>query len=844
MRISRPMMTLGAVGLCVAMAGCGGEADGPRPDEAMQAGRTPDTLGPADEDYFADMDRGISRQPELVAAALPFVSPEEAMDLFVKGRNNWNVGSFGNDRLWDELANNGYGLLDFLKTLSSHPGQGYGRGLGANGRWQYLGLVNEPCFEPATGPDPDRYGLWLDRRIVSPECPPDPFANAEKYPGIRIGARGDNVPVGSYYGEPSGILGLRLFPNPNFDADAEADWDPERFYTDPSYYQRSDLVRPYRVGMTCGFCHIGPSPTNPPTDPENPRFENLNSNPGAQYFWIDRIFFHEKQDAKRNFLFQLLHTQLPGTLDTSLISSDNINNPRTMNAIYELGARLQQATRVGRETLASGGLNNKQFNDFPATQVLSNLFTPPSTAYTPRVLKDGSDSVGALGALNRVYLNIGLASEEWTRHFTPLIGATPDIGVRQPRGPVTPVEISVLREVSAFWNANELQTPAVAAFFLVSASADYLSDAPGGADYLTASHERGMEVFGETCARCHSSKIPQLPESVTGGACEGGGNGPAYLDCWDRYWEHTKTEEFKTAMVEMVKAPDFLEDNFLSTERRVPVTLLETNACSPLAANAIAGNIWDNFSSQSYKDLPSVGSVTVYNPVDGTPMDFEMPAGGRGYTRPPSLISLWSTAPFLLNNSVGTFDYRPSVEGRMASFDDSIGKLLWPERRVKDALQPSLPGYVQRTTARSYLRVSYGYLPSPLRVLLGWTRFLPWNDGELTIGPIPEGTPVGLLSNLALISEDRSLTARAEYQRELLGVLGSLIGDLKSLPDGATDAEARAKFGNAVPALMAISKCPDYVVNRGHYFGTDMFTEEPGLSDDDKLALIEYLKTL
>jgi hypothetical protein len=34
------------------------------------------------------------------------------------------------------------------------------------------------------------------------------------------------------------------------------------------------------------------------------------------------------------------------------------------------------------------------------------------------------------------------------------------------------------------------------------------------------------------------------------------------------------------------------------------------------------------------------------------------------------------------------------------------------------------------------------------------------------------------------------------------------------------------------------------VVNRGHYFGTDMFKEEPGLSDADKRALIEFLKTL
>jgi len=34
------------------------------------------------------------------------------------------------------------------------------------------------------------------------------------------------------------------------------------------------------------------------------------------------------------------------------------------------------------------------------------------------------------------------------------------------------------------------------------------------------------------------------------------------------------------------------------------------------------------------------------------------------------------------------------------------------------------------------------------------------------------------------------------------------------------------------------------VVNRGHYFGTDYFSEEPGLTDDDKWALIEFLKTM
>jgi hypothetical protein len=34
------------------------------------------------------------------------------------------------------------------------------------------------------------------------------------------------------------------------------------------------------------------------------------------------------------------------------------------------------------------------------------------------------------------------------------------------------------------------------------------------------------------------------------------------------------------------------------------------------------------------------------------------------------------------------------------------------------------------------------------------------------------------------------------------------------------------------------------VVNRGHYFGTGYLAGEPALSDEDKNALIGFLKTL
>jgi hypothetical protein len=59
---------------------------------------------------------------------------------------------------------------------------------------------------------------------------------------------------------------------------------------------------------------------------------------------------------------------------------------------------------------------------------------------------------------------------------------------------------------------------------------------------------------------------------------------------------------------------------------------------------------------------------------------------------------------------------------------------------------------------------------------------------------------------------------------------------LKSLPQNATDDDAKAAFTPVVPDLLVLNKCPDFIINKGHYFGSN-------LSDDDKHALIEFLKT-
>ncbi len=835
--VARPVAAALLLVVSLAIGGC---ARQPEPesvlDEAKLAGRDAQSFPHASEDYFHDMDNGVA------------LTPEE-----IKGRNMWLVWSGGNDRFWTKMTDYTFGVFDLLKVVSSHPVLGYSR---AN-RWNWFGLVNEPCFDDAHGPDPGRFGLWLDVRTK--DCGPDPFENEARYPGVAIGARGKDLgggtklPVGSYYGYASGIAGLRLFPNPDFDEKAAKAWDPERYYTDPSYYDRKDLVRPYRVGMSCGFCHIGPSPIHPPADPEHPQFADLSSSVGAQYMWVDRLFIYDsaKPEGQKNFMFQLTHTYRPGTMDTSLVSTDGINNPRTMNAVYAFMARMGMASRIGRERLAGGQLDNRQFNDFFKDGPLTTFWSKDdATTRTPHVLKDGADSVGLLGALNRVYLNIGLFSEEWLLHFNPVAGGKT----------ITPIRIAVAQKNSSYWQATELGTPDTALFFLKAAQPDYLKAAPGGASYLSADAatvERGKVVFADTCARCHSSKAPPLPADIEPSACEGAG----YLDCFKRYWARTQTDDYKTQMRKIVQAPDFLDGNYLSTDARIPVTLLRTNVCSPLATNALAGNIWDNFSSQSYKQLPSVGTVTLYDPFTGAPMPYAMPAGGRGYTRVPSLISIWSTAPFLLNNTVGDFDGDPSVAARMKVFDGAIEQMLWPEKRQHDALLGDrVPGTIDRTTKRSAITIPTGYVPESLRPLQDTVhRWFPWlgdDAGGVVLGPIPEGVPVGLLANTKVRAESDDPGDKAKQIAGLGDLLLKLKLDLLAMPPTATDAELRDRFANLAGPLMSLSKCPDFVVNRGHYFGTAQFNRqdglsadeksfgrEPELSDDDKRALIAFIKT-
>ena len=113
-----------------------------------------------------------------------------------------------------------------------------------------------------------------------------------------------------------------------------------------------------------------------------------------------------------------------------------------------------------------------------------------------------------------------------------------------------------------------------------------------------------------------------------------------------------------------------------------------------MATNATRGKVWDNFSSETFKGLESVGPIRYYNPFSGVAADERFGTndsynggelegrGGPGRLRPASLLSLWATAPYFHNNELGLFNQNPSVEGRLEAFDDGIRKLLWNEKRA------------------------------------------------------------------------------------------------------------------------------------------------------------------
>jgi hypothetical protein len=135
------------------------------------------------------------------------------------------------------------------------------------------------------------------------------------------------------------------------------------------------------------------------------------------------------------------------------------------------------------------------------------------------------------------------------------------------------------------------------------------------------------------------------------------------------------------------------------------------------------------------------------------------------------------------------------------------------------------------TPDRRELTRYVGYASLVLSLALGGlVYFFAGQLGDIRLGPIPQGTPVSLLANLNPDAKPA----------ELLKAVKLTVGTLAEIESKHLDADqAQALLrGKAAPALMEVNKCPDFVMDHGHYYA--WFDQ---MTDDDKDALIELLKT-
>jgi hypothetical protein len=108
-------------------------------------------------------------------------------------------------------------------------------------------------------------------------------------------------------------------------------------------------------------------------------------------------------------------------------------------------------------------------------------------------------------------------------------------------------------------------------------------------------------------------------------------------------------------------------------------------------------------------------------------------AAPKAYYRTPTLVSIWATAPYLHNNSVGVYNGDPSVAG-IAAYEDGMGKLLWPERRLGVRS-------VKVTTEDSRLPDLFPLLKKLDPELAGF-------EFDAALLRVPKGTPINLLTNV------------------------------------------------------------------------------------------------
>jgi mono/diheme cytochrome c family protein len=222
------------------------------------------------------------------------------------------------------------------------------------------------------------------------------------------------------------------------------------------------------VGVSCAGCHAGLDAQNPPANPNHPSWANIHTTTGNQYIAIGKIFgAHLSPNDPR---YQVFHTWAPGTVDTTAIESDHVNNPGIITQFFNLNQR-------------------------PYFDLTEN--GQPITVH--RAGQGGEDDAGCVAAALRVYFNIGMCAGEC------MVGHL----ANGPGGSQTPIDQAECAQICPDFVAAQTAVVNMCKF-MATTSPPSLAAAPGGSSHITGDHSvlvRGKQVFNQNCASCHGGAI-------------------------------------------------------------------------------------------------------------------------------------------------------------------------------------------------------------------------------------------------------------------------------------------------------------------------------------------------
>nr|MBV6628395.1 hypothetical protein [Oceanococcus sp. HetDA_MAG_MS8] len=564
----------------------------------------------------------------------------------------------------------------------------------------------------------------------------------------------------------TGVLGYRkYFKEPQYGPDGEVVFDPRS-----TPYTEGEMQKQQRfaIGHPCVQCHVAFDPTNPPANPNEPEWENITGHIGNQYVNQPLAAFLSAV-PRDHFSVQAVAAARPGTVDTSLNPNDFMHNPGTQNNITDF-------------------MNKRVFQHEMKHPITGEM----STAPTLHVLKGGEDSVGERLALLRVYVNIGMCTEEcWVPNF-PVPGTFFGEDAAQ-----KPMRIEQCARDCDAWNYADAKMPDMAMYLLAGGPFYLLNatdvDGTPGREFIDLEQvPQGRKVFARECAQCHSTRVP--PETIVGDkdALEKFYEGHVFGA--EAFWEYEfpaavrNSEAFQRKYMQKddqgrLRPAQFVRDgmfgqDWLGNDNPEPFNEIGTNSCRARHDNHNKGHIWEEFASETYQDRPSPGSVPrrfnrMVPGLGGRAFGTQdIGPGGPGYYRNISLLSVWSHAPFLHNNAIGELTYTEdggidtSVRGRIQQYHLAMDELLMSDDPSRE---PHRSPKITGTTEDIWLA--------------------PREDGQGLIKlPVRKGTPV-------------------------------------------------AYFASSDPHAPLYQKCDDLVENKGHQFGID-------LSRSDKDALTEFLKLM